>query len=57
MSNQERITCDYADCSKEYAYRIHGFNLCAEHLFTGNEEDEMKKIVRKQFEAARKEGK
>lgn len=31
MSNTELITCDYLDCKEPFAYRINGFNLCAEH--------------------------
>ena len=36
MSNVETITCDVAGCSKSFAYRIKGFNLCAEHCFRPN---------------------
>jgi hypothetical protein len=35
MANTEVITCDYAGCTKPFAYRIKGFNLCAEHAFIG----------------------
>lgn len=45
MANIEKITCDVAGCSKEFAYRIKGFNLCAEHCFEPNEFLEMVKSV------------
>lgn len=46
MANIERINCDVAGCSKEFAYRIKGFNLCAEHCFEPNEFLEWVKTVK-----------
>lgn len=31
MSNHEIILCDYEGCTRPFAYRIQGFNLCSEH--------------------------
>lgn len=45
MANIERITCDVAGCTKELAYRIKGFNLCAEHCFEPGEFLEMVRAV------------
>lgn len=33
MSNHEIILCDYEGCTKPFAYRIKGFNLCSKHCF------------------------
>jgi hypothetical protein len=49
MANVELITCDYAGCNKPFAYRIKGFNLCAEHCF---DDDSWLRIIR--TELARK---
>lgn len=43
MANDEKIYCDYDGCGKLFAYRIRGFNLCAEHCGV---RDGMKEIVR-----------
>jgi hypothetical protein len=43
MGNVESIGCDYAGCKKEFAHRIKGFNLCAEHCFA---KDELLEMVR-----------
>ena len=37
MENVETITCDYPGCTKTFAYRVKGFNLCAEHVFRPDE--------------------
>ena len=37
MANIERIACDYAGCDELMAYRVKGFNLCAEHVFRPDE--------------------
>lgn len=37
MANDEQIRCDYAGCQELFAYRIKGFNLCAEHCFEPGE--------------------
>ena len=44
MANIEIVTCDYPECTKTFAYRVKGFNLCAEHVFRP---DEIKEWVEK----------
>ena len=43
MANKELITCDFAGCSKPFAYRVKGFNLCGEHIHTEEEYKEFKR--------------
>ena len=57
MANIERIACDYAGFDELMAYRVKGFNLCAEHVFRPDEIKAWAKKLSKRLAATAKEKK